>query len=490
MTSDPTRTDDLSPEDQAQLIDLLQGELDAAAAAALEARIAAEPALAAERDALARIRGLEAGRFAEEQAAAAADAPRLAAYIVSRVRADEAAGSVRTRTAGRARRRWARILAVSIGLHVALLGFLTWRVQADRSSDETGATEVSLGDFPLDDWDNVPPIAERFDQALRDMEPEELAALDPRLLRWDGGETDPDLAELVEDVVRRRPPGPAFEFPRGMGLALRRRTNETLKLGRLQALGFDADGTLQRVRLGLSYLRGRQGADGAYAAENGHSDVYQTAVALMAFLGEGAHSKRDSDGGQVVRRGVDWLRAKVFDAAGGLQGAVSGTDRGLVLVALSEDYMLSYGQLSLAEARVRGEEIRALTGAVRTADATVAGGDALWTRWALDAAERTGVVQRSHEDRKRFDTWLATAAREDAGSSAQTAVRVLSRGTALLYADRGADTQGFRSWSRASAEELLGSLLPNGKAKGTGDGPRIAETALRILALQTAYRAY
>ena len=62
--------------------------------------------------------------------------------------------------------------------------------------------------------------------------------------------------------------------------------------------------------------------------------------------------------------------------------------------------------------------------------------------------------------------------------------------TALLVAERGARKPRFRSWREATAEGLLGRLLPNGKAKGTGPGARVADTALTLLALQTAYRAY
>lgn len=493
MTTDPTPSNPLSAADQALLVDYLRGECSAAQGAELEARFETDAVLRAERDALQGLAEVESGRFATEMAVAATDAPRLATYVISRVRQDEAAARSRGRAEVGGRRRWARILAVSIGLHVVLLGVLTWRLQSDRSNVPDEGTHIELGEFPIRDWDPVPEDlrAEHLDRALVEMSEEQKDLLPDEFWRWDGGELDKDMEQMLQDLAQGARAAPTFLYPRGMGLALRRRGKDDLKRRRLEALGFDADGTLQRVANGLNYLRGRQLADGAFPADDGRGAVSETAMAMLAFLGDGQHSKADNGKGKVVRRGVTWLRERAFDESGLLRDSISGPDLGVLLVALSEDYMLSYGLLGLGEARVRGAEIQLLASAVSAVDEQIAADDdALWSRWALDAAERTGVVRRSVEDRARFRRWLAAATGPDVADATPSSVEVLSRGTALLYAERGSSKKRFLTWSEATGQQILDGLLPNGKAKGAGAGDRVAETALWILALQTAYRTY
>lgn len=493
MTTDPTRPNPLPAADQALLVDHLRGELTPADRARVDRRLEQEPSLRAEWDALRGLAQVEASRFATEMAVAATDAPRLASYVISRVRRDEAASQTRERSAVGGRRRWARILAVSIGLHVVLLGVLTWRLQSDRTNVQDDGTRIELGEFPIRDWDPVPEDlrAEHLDRALVEMSEEQKDMLPDEFWRWDGGELDKDMEQMLQDLASGSRAAPTFLYPRGMGLALRRRGKDDLKRRRLEALGFDADGTLQRVSNGLNYLQGRQLAEGAFPADDGRPAVNETAMAMLAFLGDGQHSKADNGKGKVVRRGISWLRERAFDDTGLLRESIGGRDLGVLLVALSEDYMLSYGRLSLGEARVRGAELQVLASAVTAVDEQVAvSDDALWSRWALDAVERTGVVRRSVEDRARFQRWLAAATDPESVHEAPSAVEVLSRGTALLYAERGSSKTRFLSWSEATGKQILDGLLPNGKAKGAGGGDRVAETALRILALQTAYRTY
>ncbi|MDJ0976197.1 MAG: hypothetical protein QNJ98_17180 [Planctomycetota bacterium] len=492
----PTRSDALDPQDLGLLTDLLRGELAPEAAGALEARLAAEPELAQAHERLARLFELEQGRFEADERAAAADAPRLARYIVSRVRSDEAAEAARSRAVAGTRRRWARILAVSIGLHVVVLGLLAWQLSESRRADRGASIDVAY-EPGADTWDRIPEeaLAERLGRVLGEMSPEDLADLPEDVLRFDGA-LDELIEPQLEDVVRKAGDGPSFLFPPGTGLALSRRSNEALKRQRLAALGFDADGTLNKVRLGLSYLQGKQQKDGAFPASAGRSAVYETSVALLAFLGDGRHSKLEDDAGTVVRRGVRWLRAQAFDAEGRVVDAIDGLDLGVTLAALAEDYMLSYGRLGMAEARHRGEEIARLADVVRDVEARIVATKApdrettLWPLWALHAAERTGVIERSPVQRERFEVWVAAASDGEGPGQAWDTVQVLTRGTALLSLERGASKPRFRAFGEATAEELLGRLLPNGKAKGEGSGDRVAETALTLLALQTAYRAF
>lgn len=492
----PTRPDAPAPDDLGLLIDGLRGELDPRAAAGLERRLADEPALAAEHERLARLFARDARRFEADERRAAADAPRLARSIVARVRADEGAAAIRNRAVAGTRRRWARILAVSIGLHVVVLALLAWQL-VEAGPPSRGAS-IDVAYEPLaEGFDRVPEeaLAERLSRVLNEMSPEALAELPAGVLRFDGA-LDDGIETQLEDVVRKAGDGPRFQFPPGTGLALGRRSNEALKRKRLAALGFDADGTLTKVRLGLSYLQGRQQKNGAFSADNDRSAIYQTAVALLAFLGDGRHSKQETAAGDVVRRGVRWLREAAFDAEGRVRDAVSDFDLGVALVALSEDYMLSYGRLGMAEARHRGREIGRLAEAVRAVEARIAASHApnreetLWPVWALHAAERTGVIERSPGQRERFEVWVAAAAQDTPQADGRDTVRVLTQGTALLSAERGAQKPRFRAFGEATAADLLGRLLPNGKAKGPGSGDRIAETALTLLALQTAYRAY
>ena len=118
------------------------------------------------------------------------------------------------------------------------------------------------------------------------------------------------------------------------------RTRDDLKRGRLQLLGIDADGTLKAVGRGLRALATRQQTDGSFAAGGGRSDVGQTALALLPFLGEGHGSRTTgSEGRDVVAPGIAWIRRQLFP--GGEPRAIEAADLGIALKALSEDYMLS-----------------------------------------------------------------------------------------------------------------------------------------------------
>ena len=64
---------------------------------------------------------------------------------------------------------------------------------------------------------------------------------------------------------------------------------------------------------------------------------------------------------------------------------------------------------------------------------------------------------------------------------------VLSVGTALLFAERGAEKPRFLAWSRANALELAARLGPQGHVR---IGDEVGDTALVLLGLQVAYRTY
>ncbi len=492
MTRRPDHPDEL-------LLDSLQGELDADAQAALEARLAVEPELAAERDALARLLAFEREVFepAAQTASAEADAGRMAAWVRSTVQADETA-ETRVRFAPAKQRSWARILAWSVGLHVVLLGVLAF-VSGGDDAGRTNGLEARIvldaEDEGLDFGDIVDyrgaALAMQWERAVTSGAIDDMA--DKFVLEEQ--ETD-DLADSLAGLEDDQPAAwHGLSHPVGVVVSMTRRKRPELRRRRLDLLGFNAQGTLKAVDKGLGFLARLQAADGSYRREGAATaSIRETSVVLLAFLGNGHTSRGRKDRDGVVRKGVDWLRGQLFEkeARKGRSllkaGLGADTDLGPATVALCEDYMLSYGELPPQAAARRANEIAALAAASREQVMAAAGEDRTWRVWALDAASRAGIVTSSSMDDRVFRSWVQTAAAtslEPGGTASSMAA--LSAGTALLFAERGAAKPRFLDWSKANATSLVGRLTKIGRAK-TGDA--VSETAMILLALQVAYRTY
>ena len=169
--------------------------------------------------------------------------------------------------------------------------------------------------------------------------------------------------------------------------------------------------------------------------------------------------------------------------------ALGGEHIGPLGVALAEDYMLSYGSLTTGAVAQRRDEIERVAAEARRrlgADAQMDPLERTWLVWALDAAQRAGASASPIHDRAVFDGWVASTADPLAGD-ASIPEQALAVGSALLYAERGADKPGFKRWSRANAAKLLGRLKPTGEAR---EGDPVGDTALVLLALQVSYRTY
>ena len=304
------------------------------------------------------------------------------------------------------------------------------------------------------------------------------------------------LVETLERLEIEEPVGwGATEHPPEVTVPMVRRRNPGLKQRRLDLLGFNAKGTLRAVDRGLGVLALRQDADTGWFQRGGSGSegapaVRTSALATLAFLGEGHTSSGDRPRDEVVARAVAALRTRAGDDA--TIATLDTAALGPLAVALAEDYMLAYGNLTLRAAAQRGAEVARLADAARARldDASLGADARTWLVWALDAAQRAGVAETRADDRARFDGWVAstaanTTAAQDA--EAQDAQQALSAGTALLYAERGAEKPRFKQWSRRNGAALLGRLKPTGEAR-TGDA--VEQTALVLLALQTAYRTY
>jgi hypothetical protein len=257
--------------------------------------------------------------------------------------------------------------------------------------------------------------------------------------------------------------------------------------------------------------------------------VGRTALATLPFLAEGRGSagrvgeERDS----VVTPAIAWLRARLCAPAGG--GALRGDDLALGLLALCEDYMLTYGRLPPAEATARGREVAQLV--KRLADQQAGDGSfgtgpaaSLWPLLALDAAGHTGLAVDVQDAGQRLARWIARQPRTPEGLPADPAGRAdaalaaaeVLAGRLPLERDRLArvaqalqgeaasvapsagtlagamalyrsDAPSFQRWNRAASEALLRRLGASGSVLR---GDLVADTALTLLALQAAYRLY
>ena len=511
--SDPP-TPFLDPEVEGLLVDRERGELGPREARRLRSRLAADPAAT---EAASRRIGafLDAAREAFEEDAP----PDQVERVVARVRARTEALTGRERreavASGAGRRLvWARILAVSVALHVVLLGFLVVRARQAERADHAVRISVELP-APV----GLPETETYEEMPTSPWLPESGELRLPQATLADAGVTPPQgeerLAPLAED---RHAFAPSVAGP------MQVRTRDALKRGRLQLLGLDADGTLKAVGRGLRALEARQVADGSFPAGGGRTALGTTALALLPFLGEGHGSRTGGDWSrEVVAPGIDWVRRSLFvepTAAADVPVA----ELGIALKALAEDYMLSYGRLRPVEAERRAVELQDLTARiVRTQD--VAGlfpgankdvRQAVWPMWGLEAAAHSGAVLPPARVAERFRTWYGSQPRNhrdevaaglllartlgdamgrqaaDRGARAALAAGVEPEDDAFLLAATGTglllhDPATFRTWSRGLDDKLIRRLLPTGVAR-TEDP--IGDTAAILLALQVAYRTY
>ena len=479
--TDPNHTPDPQDARFGEVVDGLLGEGPAAGASELSRSL--EGLLASERS-----------RFAEEEALAAADGPRLARFLVARAREDEAAHRAAQRARMR-RSRWGRILAISVGVHALLLGFVVWNLGRDAPAQ--APRSVLLG--KLDNFRSPTDrsLSDDVANALDEYEVQQLDKLPDSVFAFDdvGGEDQQVPDEIMAIAEQGAAKTAIYEWPRGMALSLARRRSEVLKKSRLRALGYDSGPTLDAVRRGLRYLASTQGKNGSFPSSGDTDPRVSTALALLPFLGDGHFSlaSQEAPGVEaretaVVRRGLAYLRGSVFEG----ETLREGLDRRIlhpVLIALSEDYMLGYGRLLIKDAQDRSREIRTLVAHLRADESLLGAEDALWSHWALDAAARTGVVESLPMEQRGYAAWRTAVANGPSWSQSIDA-DALARGTALIGLERGAKKARFREWQPATTEALLRQLQPNGKAKGRIPGDRVERTARIVLALQLGYRSY
>ena len=491
MTDRPSPAEPLDPRDEGLLVDGLLGELAAHEAVELKTRIAADGALRADHERLRRLFDAERARVAPDEAQAAAAAPRVAAQIRQRVAAERRAPVA----ASPRSRRWVRVLTLSIGAHVAALALLAYWIGRDGGAEESSDAGMAARFVESDDAglpDEVSATARLMQELAREAP---IQVPDAVLLGAAEAPRDEDSFEFEQsgwDALNRADaPRRPLEHPREVAVSMWIRREPALKTRRLSLLGFEADGTLRAVRKGLRWLGLQQRANGSFAAPAGTSELEQTAVALLPFLGDGFDSTRAAEGPDareiaVVRDGIAWLRSHVFQD--GAVVAASPRTLGAVTMALAEDYMLGYGRLRLSQARQRAREITRLTEVLRARPAAPrAIADAPWALWGIDAALRTGLVPSEPGEPARFRAWVASASARATLDVSQA----LPVGTAVLLQDPSPDKSGFRAWSGTHAHSLVESLLPNGRLRSDSDDVgAVGETARMLLALQIAYRTY
>jgi hypothetical protein len=478
--SDPIRTPEIPDSHLDELVDALLGEGPEpdAVPGTTEARAGLEALLSAERT-----------RFAAEEQVAAADGPRLARFLVARVREDEAAHRVAQRARTR-RSRWGRILAISVGAHALLLGFVAWNLRTEVAPTTRAPTLLGKIDSAREPTGGL--LSDAVAKALEELEIQQLDKLPASALVFDEADADDGpVPDAVMELAMLGAAKPAIhEWPRGMALSLARRRSAVLKQSRLRALGYDSEPTLDGVRRGLRYLASRQAEDGSFPSAAGADRRASTALALLPFLGDG-HSSLSGEASResrLVAAGISYLQSEVF-AGEQLRADVDTKVLRPVLIALSEDYMLGYARLLVDDAKVRGQQIRALVSRLRADQSLLGTEDAHWAHWSLDAATRTGIIDSLPQEERSYAAWRSAVANGPTWSQSIDA-EALARGSALIGLERGATKTRFQEWQPDSTRALLEELQPNGKAKGRVPGDRVERTARILLALQLGYRAY
>jgi hypothetical protein len=268
------------------LLDSLRGELSPDEARRLEACLAQDGDLRRERDRLAAFLGAAGSAHALALDPKAGE--RTAARVLDRVRREEAR-SARAAATPAPRRRpifWARLLAVSVAVHVVVLGVLGTRREAPRAP--TGGP----ADVPFTSVAAAPDAA---DEGF-------LVPHRPGRSRHGRGGplwcSDRDEPLPIEEPAHPDRPA-AGRHARAVRLLVRARARHVRAHERPdEAPHRDArrdPGTLERVQRGLEALAARQGVDGSFcsrrrrsAAARSTGDVRTTATVLLAFLGDGS----------------------------------------------------------------------------------------------------------------------------------------------------------------------------------------------------------
>lgn len=521
-----------------RLLDGLLGQLSAEEGPALAAQLGQDADLARQQAEIAALLGAESAAFSAESDPgwdASRASKRVAAWVRESARVEEAAArqreNARTASSGSG---WARILAWSVGLHVALLGVFALVLREDSQVEETPGAHIAMFEDPGFLEEEADPLEAEFARGYPNLNWRDVASISDAWVLQEQETWSEELPGAFEEAAEAAARGGRladapvdrrgmFDQPLGVVAATIRRTNQALKRRRLDLLGFNAEGTLRAVELGLAYLAPRQNKDGSWSSagsrdaataevEAQESDIKQTAIALLAFLGDGnsSHtaSSRGSDAGDteqaarrrvrgaVVAKGIHWLRDQLFNASrSDAERAAHLATRDMTVlgpatVALCEDYMLSYGWLSPEAAERRAREIAELAGRLleQSANDPIQSASDLveqpWAVWGMDAASRVGVVASTERNLRSFRRWVETAAN---ATPTLSAMSFLSVGTALLYQERGAEKPRFLRWSKANAKRLAAKLGPHGYVRSADP---VGDTALVLLGLQVAYRTY
>jgi hypothetical protein len=513
------------------LLDLALGALPSEQVKALEARLAGDARLAAEQAALGRLRS--AALALRDEAPEAGAAQRIALRVRDQVAHEEhrarRAAPERGGLFGLTVRSRVRLLLASVAVHVLVLGWLVFRTPSGSGSPSERPVDVAIVTPP----ERLPPEASEVFDPLD---------LGPII----GAEQVPD--DVLVDVGWVEAPAPApfrvVEHPEPVQLEMLARSRADVRTRRLARAGATAAEATAVVARGLDALARLQRPDGSFSADltlpperrTQLGTLGVTALATLPFLAEG---RRSTPGlgetvDPVVRRAIEWLRAEgARDPGQAGQGPVAPDDLALLVVALSEDYMLSYGRLPPAETAQRGREIarqvERLTrlqqpnGTFRAPGSTQAG-SVLWPLLALDAARHTGLAVAHDEAGARLQAWIARQPRTAEGLPANAAGRAdpalaaaevlasrlplgAARQEAAAQAILGgatdgeanvgtlagalalyrADTPSFARWNRAASEALLRRVVSQGLV---ARGDAVVDSALTLLALQAAYRLY
>lgn len=441
------------------LLDLLRGELPPGERAALEARIAADPALAAEAKRVEAL--LAAAKGAHDLALDDEAGARMAARIRHRVQREEARTFPEVAAPPVRSLRWARYLAVAVAAEVLLVGGL-FLVLRERHGPADGEDRpLVIGTEPEGFGPSVADVPSGLEPTITDG----ILPIEDLLAREATASMSDETIGLPSSNAAAKVALPGFTR------AAAARTSDVTKEAIFARVGRRDD--LKQVQASLRALAVRQESDGSFPAGSEASRVRVTATALLAFLGDG-HTSRRGDHKQVVEKGVRWLRAHASDATGE-------EEKALLLAALTEDYAFSSGDMPASEAKERGREIASLANAMPASGAP-------WVAMALDGVGRAR---------------LGPAADGRGWSRAYAAIAVPSldprtavvEGTALLLQLKG---DSFREWNQRVGRDFRARLGNDGlarAAKPSADldaqvGDRVEETSWIVLALQVPYRTY
>ena len=463
------------------LLDSLRGELSPDEACRLEARLAQDGDLRRERDRLAAFLGAAGSAHALALDPKAGE--RTAARVLDRVRREEAR-SARAAATPAARRRpifWARLLAVSVAVHVVVLGVLGTRRETPPAP--TGGP----ADVPFSSIAAAPDAADEGFPLPTDPDDPAMAVAGPYAFDHDEPLPIEELltpTDLLPGATRER----YASFVRGSARAMFVRTSDPMK--RLIETRVGTPGTLERVQRGLEALAARQGADGSFAPKaplgggaGSTGDVRTTATVLLAFLGDGS-SSRSGTHRDAVARGIAWLRSHA-------PTTTDLADRSLACLALAEDFMLASGSLTPAESRGRSTELASLRTDIATATRVASPKPDVPATPRADAAERWAELALGAISRAGVGPAVPATLRVHPSGDLPLAPAVDPQTAMLEGADvlRGGRGDAFVTWNRATAKTLGARLSGDGLVVRDGTA-NLEETALILLSLQVAYRTY